>query len=378
MSIRILYMEDDQDAARLFQRRMGRIGYEVDIARNGEIGLQMALADNYDVLAIDHSMPVYDGLQVIRMLTEERDLRTLPPIIMVTGAGDEHTATEAIKMGASDYIVKDIEGSYLSVMPSVIEQALIQRQMEAEKRRAEEERERLIGELDAFAHTVAHDLKSPLTVLYGYVDFLKGRVENFDTADWYEHIRFIERSVLKMRNIIDELLLLSQVRSMEDLSMEMLDMALIVAEAQERLAPVMKERQAQIEFPADWPRVPGYAPWIEEVWVNYISNAVKYGGDPPVVQLGADEAAGGHVRFWVRDNGPGIPPEEQPRLFAPFIRLTQVRAQGHGLGLSIVHRIIERLGGRVGLQSTPGEGSTFWFTLPTLETLQAGGGFGGD
>ena len=76
----------------------------------------------------------------------------------------------------------------------------------------------------------------------------------------------------------------------------------------------------------------------------------------------------GFVRFWVRDNGPGLTPEAQARLFAEFTRLGQVRVQGHGLGLSIVRRIVEKLGGEVGVESAPGEGSRFYFTLPAAKT----------
>jgi signal transduction histidine kinase len=120
----------------------------------------------------------------------------------------------------------------------------------------------------------------------------------------------------------------------------------------------------------------GYAPWVEEVWVNYLSNAIKYGGKPPQVELSATLfstscASGGEMRenmvyFWVRDNGDGLTPDDQARLFTPFTRLDQIRARGHGLGLSIVRRIVEKLGGQVGVQSTgePGQGSTFFFTLP--------------
>ena len=87
----------------------------------------------------------------------------------------------------------------------------------------------------------------------------------------------------------------------------------------------------------------GYGPWIEEVWDNYISNAIKYGGRvdegiPPRIELGADQKSFDNpsgltmVRFWVRDNGPGIPSDDQSRLFTPFVRLDQVRAEGYGLG----------------------------------------------
>jgi two-component system sensor histidine kinase/response regulator len=157
-----------------------------------------------------------------------------------------------------------------------------------------------------------------------------------------------------------------------------------VVEAQERLGDVIAQRQAQIILPERWPGASGYGPWVEEVWVNYLSNAIKYGGEPPRVELGFDESAhectsadslprtfaGSHVRFWVRDNGPGLTPEEQGRLFRSFERLDQVRAKGHGLGLSIVRRIVEKLGGEVGVESEPGQGSVFWFALPKKNGVQ--------
>lgn len=149
-----------------------------------------------------------------------------------------------------------------------------------------------------------------------------------------------------------------------------LDMAHVVAEARSRLAHLIAEYQAEFVLPDEWPPALGRGAWIEEVWANYLSNAIKYGGRPPRVELGADQVdAEGLIRFWVRDNGPGLTAEEQATLFTPFQRLHQARAEGHGLGLSIVRRIVERLDGQVGVESKPGQGSTFSFTLPHTERL---------
>ena len=93
-------------------------------------------------------------------------------------------------------------------------------------------------------------------------------------------------------------------------------------------------------------------------------NAIKYGGQPPRVELGAIDEGNGEVCFWIRDNGLGIPAEEQARLFTRFTRLHHDRTSGHGLGLSIVQRIVEKLGGQVGVESEVGRGSTFTFSLP--------------
>jgi signal transduction histidine kinase len=140
---------------------------------------------------------------------------------------------------------------------------------------------------------------------------------------------------------------------------------------------MIEEYKADIVMPDAWPRVLGHHLWVEQVWVNYLSNALKYGGHSPRIELGFEIEAVGEepeeedvsphmVRFWVRDNGPGLTREEQAQLFAPFTRLSQARARGYGLGLSIVQRIVEKLGGQVGVESEgiPGQGSTFSFTLP--------------
>jgi PAS domain S-box-containing protein len=237
-----------------------------------------------------------------------------------------------------------------------VEQALRQRTHELEERNKE---------LDAFAHTVAHDLKNPLTSLIGFSKLLEKNYAKMVDEKLSEYLEIIAQNGRKMSNIIEELLLLASVRK-EDIQAEPLPMSSIVAEAQARLNDVIKEYEAEIVQPESWPLAMGYGPWIEEVWANYISNAIKYGGAPPRVELGATERSDGQVCFWVRDNGRGLSPEEQARLFTMFTRIDQVRAKGHGLGLSIVRRIIEKLGGEVGVESEPGQGSIFKFTLPCI------------
>jgi signal transduction histidine kinase len=130
---------------------------------------------------------------------------------------------------------------------------------------------------------------------------------------------------------------------------------------------MIEQSQVQISEPDGWPAAVGYAPWVEEMWANYLSNAIKYGGQPPRVELGCDLRPDHKVRFWVRDHGSGLTPEEQVQLFSPFTRLSKVNIEGHGLGLSIVQRIAERLAGEVGVESQPGQGSLFFFTLPAAD-----------
>src|SRR5579859_4126005 len=131
--IRILCMEDDPGTARLFQKKLESLGYAVDVAENGQAGLAMYDAAPYDVVTVDQHMPIYDGLQVIEFLAQ-RD--PLPPTIMITGGGDENLAVEAMKLGAGDYLVKDVNNGYLDLVPVVIEQLLEQRRLIRERQQA--------------------------------------------------------------------------------------------------------------------------------------------------------------------------------------------------------------------------------------------------
>jgi signal transduction histidine kinase/CheY-like chemotaxis protein len=222
-------------------------------------------------------------------------------------------------------------------------------------------------ELDAFAHTVAHDLKTPLASVVGFAETLEEDHARMADEELRRYLHLISRSGRKMGRIVDELLLLAGVRKMA-VRIEPLDMGSVVTEATQRVADLIEESQADVIVSESWPTALGYGPWVEEVWVNYLSNALKYGGRPPRVELGATPQSDGKVRFWIRDNGPGLASEAQDRLFTPFTRLDRGRVAGHGLGLSIVRRIVEKLGGQVGVESEEGAGSVFWFTLRSRNT----------
>lgn len=224
------------------------------------------------------------------------------------------------------------------------------------------------AELTAFAHTVAHDLKNPLGQVIGYSDLLEAEDVSFSVEQKKELLRFIQRAGRKMNTIIEELLLLASIRQ-EEVQVEPLSMFDIINEAVFRLSASIAERGAVLEVSEKWPFALGYLPWVEEVWVNYLSNALKYGGSPPHITLGATEREDGMIAFWVSDNGAGLSEEQKKQLFKPFTRLDRDRATGHGLGLSIVHRIVTKLGGQVYVESELGHGSTFGFTLPAVKEV---------
>ncbi|MGC9397532.1 MAG: sensor histidine kinase [Anaerolineae bacterium] len=228
------------------------------------------------------------------------------------------------------------------------------------------------AELDAFAHTVAHDLKNPLSALVGYAQLLESRHAKLPEETLVSNLQIIGRNARKMANIIEELLLLASVRKVDDVKTRTLKMGPVVDNALRRLEDMIHDHHAHISVQKQWPLCIGYGPWIEEVWVNYLSNAIKYGGTPPQIEVGVTpltREGQKWVHFWVRDNGEGLTPEEREKLFTQFERLNQTRAEGHGLGLSIVQRIMEKLGGQVGVESEERKGSCFWFSLPAAEEV---------
>ncbi len=238
--------------------------------------------------------------------------------------------------------------------------------------RAADEREQLIQDLNAFAYTVAHDLKSPLGTMMTAANVIQDEYATLPPEQLQVLADVIAQGANKTVNIVNEMLVLAGVQKGADVTFRPLDMDFITNEALERLQQDIRKSGAEIVVPGEWPKAVGHAPWVEEVWVNYVSNAVKYGGTPPRIELGADPPSNGKVRFWIKDNGPGIGDIDAALLFEPFTRFAKIPVPGHGLGLSIVKRIVERSKGEVGVDTNMEQGSRFFFTLPS------GNGCGGD
>lgn len=221
-------------------------------------------------------------------------------------------------------------------------------------------------ELDAFARTVAHDLKGPLAGIVTMTELLVETCANGTLPDvkCAERLRMVNRAGQQAINTIEALLLLAGVSRRRQVETHMVNMSQVVTEViQQRLADMIENYHATLILPPTWPSVESYAPWLSEVWMNYLSNGLKYSGQPPQLKLGY-QIREEMIRFWVHDNGLGLTAAQQAKLFTPFTRLHQKRADGHGLGLSIVRQIVEKLGGQVGVISTLGQGSCFYFELP--------------
>lgn len=218
-------------------------------------------------------------------------------------------------------------------------------------------------DLDAYARTVAHDLKNPLTSIICFSTLLNDAKSHLSATRQQETLHKIHTTAVKMNEIIDALLLLASIRHGNTVKIHELDMAVIVNNVLARLETFADKHNAKIYLSTDWPVTLGYAQWIEEVWANYLSNAIKYGGPNPEIQLGAT-LLDNTVEYWVSDNGRALSDVEQLQLFNTMQRYEPEKAEGHGFGLSIVKRIIEQLGGDVGYRASQTGGSIFWFSLP--------------
>lgn len=344
--VSILVIEDDELVRQTLVDMLEVNGFSVIAADNGTDGLAVARRDLPSLIITDVNMPGMTGFELLETFRGDETLRPIP-VIVVSAKADRAATRRGMELGAADFITK----------PFTEEEVLHSIATRLEKKE-------LMDELDAFAHTVAHDLKSPITTLTGRLEILGMLLETADKATLRHHLEEATKSSFRLVSIIDELLVLAGVRRQAVKCMP-LDMAAIVAESLDCVDSILRTQQAKVRTPPAWPVATGHAPWIMQVWVNYISNAAKYGGTPPQITLGADTSPGGDfVRFWVQDEGPGLDQAGRQQMFVPFTRISSVRAKGHGLGLSIVRRIVEKIGGQVGVESEPGQGARFWFELP--------------
>jgi signal transduction histidine kinase len=359
--LKVLLIEDRPSAADLVREMLGGdegLSYElIHVPRLSE-GLEQLSAGDLDVILLDLHLPDSQGLETFR-----RTAARAPgvAIVVLSSLDDRAIAVEAVSQGAQDYLVKGrVEAERLK---RVLRHAVERKAIEKTLRRQKAELIARNRDLDTFADTVAHDLKTPISLMLGFTSYLQSHLDTLSDQEIRTLLGKVLKSCCKMETILDGLMVLSSVRR-SDVELQPLDMEAVVREALDRLAPMIEGAGAEVILPDTWPVARGYAPWVEEVWVNYLSNALKYGGESPKITLGGAMDSDGMVRFWVRDEGEGIPPELRSGLFRPLDNETCDYRKGHGLGLSIVQRIVDRLGGQVGVESSMGRGSTFYFMLP--------------
>jgi len=311
-----------------------------------------------------------------RLIKDDTTTHFLPDIpsklIIPLNSEDEVIGTINFACNRITYKHEDMRIAYLLALQlaSAIRNARRMTQLREARQQLEvyaRELEMQNQELDAYSHTIAHDLKSPLSVIPMKAGLVK-MYASLLPPKAIEHLDDITDRTKHMAEMIDQLLTLSTIRD-ADTVLECVETNDVLRRALLRF-PEVEMGHVEIMMQSDLPSVSGHSQWIEEVFANLISNAIKYMGEdnanPKICiksQVESNEAI-----FAVIDNGIGIRPEDQERLFHKFTRLHDVEAEGVGLGLSIVQRIIRKLDGRLGVKSTWGKGTTFWFSVPLAVT----------
>jgi two-component system, sensor histidine kinase and response regulator len=347
----ILIVDDQPENVAILCNFLGRHGYSLLIANDGESALDVIKTQRPDIVLLDIMMPGINGFEVCRRLKANDETFNVP-VIFMTALTDTADKLEGFAAGGVDYITKPFK--YEEVRARLkLHLTLFHLQRELRKRNAE---------LEAFAYSLAHDLKTPLATISGSADLLALSCHAYMDSEMRDNLEMIQKIAGKSGEVINALLMLADTARQGAVPLEPLHMAFIMPGVKRRLSVLLKEYQAELIMPTAWPFVCGYPAWVEEIWVNLICNAIKHGGRPPYVEVGADAEQDGLVRFWVRDNGAGVSAAMQESLFTPFHQLHTKRQ--HGLGLSICHNIVTKLGGSIGVESAPEQGSLFYFTLP--------------
>ena len=396
--MQILLVEDSNTYRTLLQDVLQRRGHSVLAVPTAEAAWEVCQTTPFSLILLDWVLPGMDGLELCRRI------RGLPwaeysVILVVTARNRHEDLTAVLAAGASDYLPKESGLGWLAIRLAVAERQV---QDLALRREAEVEREALLRErlaaqaaeqglrdlnehLDTFLVVASHELRTPLTVIRGNVqlallrlsrlvdsareqaDGLSGQIERVQTF-----LRRANQATDQQDMMVQDLLDITRLQgSRGQLRIDVCDLRQIVTEVVEEHRREAPDRTIDLQLP-DSTSVPILAESrrIEQALAQYLANALKYAApaEPIGVTLAVDTT---DARVSVIDRGPGIPPEEHERIWERFYQIEGAinrphAAGGLGLGLYLSRTIIEQHGGVVGLESRPGAGAIFWFTLPLV------------
>ena len=357
--LRVLVVEDDPTDIDLSLRALQKGEFDTDSAtvQTADEFLERVRHTQYDVILADYNLPHWNGMDTIAILRRE-DLDI--PVIIVSGYLGDLKAVECIKQGAADYVLKD----HLLSLPDCVRRALREKKLREENRRTQEDLARSNRDLEQFAYVASHDLQEPLRMVASYTQLLaeryKGKLD--ENADKYIH--YAVDGATRMQMLVKDLLAFSRLGRQAYTLNSPIALPLSVSRSR-TCVPRLRKVARGVER-GEFPAIVEDAALLVHVFQNLIGNAIKFRGtEPLVVQITAEKAKQ-EIIVSIADNGIGIAPEHAELIFEIFKRLhTRAEYPGSGIGLAICKKIVEQHGGRIWMESKPGHGCTFRFSLPS-------------
>jgi signal transduction histidine kinase len=366
---RILWAEDNADMRHYVTALLNR-HYDVLAVPDGQAALEAAHAAPPDLVLSDVMMPRLDGFGLLKALRADERTRRLPVILLSARAGEE-SALESLDAGADDYLAKPFSAkALLARIRSSLTLAQLRREWEQKLAQANLELAELAVAKDRFLATMSHEIRTPLNAVIGMAGLLAESPLSDEQRDFAQTIRSSGDHLLTVINdILDYSKLESGKLQMEQISFSVSN---IVEEALDMVMARAREKNLELVYELS-PDVPGAVLGdpgrLRQVLLNYLSNAVKFTEEGEVlVSVSAQPLADGRreLQFAVRDTGIGLTDEQRARVFQPFTQADESTARrfgGTGLGLAISQRLAELMHGRTWVESKPGKGSTFYFTM---------------
>jgi len=381
---KILYIEDDRFLARLVRQKLESLGHDVHIVEDGPQGWAMLIKQEFDVILLDYQLPGMDGMALLEKIAEsDLDLA----VVMVSGASSLHVVVDAMRFGAVDYIVKEVDGSYLDLLAPVVKRVLERRKLIEAKKQAEEALERKKNELEIlnqqknkFFSIVAHDLKSPFSSLLGLTQVFARRAHKMETEQAVELADTIHDSAKRVYAFVENLLSWSRLQ-MDSVQFkpEKLPLHFIILESLGLAEIAAAEKSISIEYQECDIEIEADIDMINTVLRNILMNAVKFTSDQGKVSIKAfvfykksekfSEGNQEWVNIEIRDNGVGMDKEQLSNLFSLNTQKSTHGTRGEagtGLGLLLCQDLIAKHLGYIEVESTIGQGSTFRILLPSM------------
>jgi signal transduction histidine kinase len=367
--LQVLLVEDNPGDARLIQEMLREAGPAYPLHRVDRLvpGLEYLAANGADVVLLDLSLPDAQGLDTFR---RTRDAAPGVPIVVLSGLADETVAVQAVQEGAQDYLVKGQVDGYL--LARAIRYAVERKRLEEERavlalreRAAQRELERQKNE---FFANISHDLRTPLFAIKISVGVLLANEPADLPEPLHRLLANIDTASDQLARLVDDLLELTRLQAGRlQLQRERCDLRALAQRAAQSIEPLAQARGQRLEvvLPPDAVEASVDSARLERVLVNLLSNAHKYGRAGGLIRLQL-ESAPDAVCLVVVDDGPGIALADQERIFERFERVQSSAEQvaGSGLGLPIARGVVELHGGRLSVESAPGNGATFRVSLP--------------